>query len=115
MYSSNSFAHSALEEDCQHHAPATLPQGRSPLTIVQEAVWTPGMVWTDTENFACTEFDSRIVHPVACHYKMHAVRSVFHLLVTQKKSADRILRSIVAIGTGMCVFMPVVWCCELGG
>ena len=35
MYSSNPFAHSALEEACQHHTPATLPQERAPVTIVQ--------------------------------------------------------------------------------
>jgi hypothetical protein len=73
MYISKPFAHSALEEGCQHHAPAILPQERAPVTIVQEAGWTPGMVQTDTENFACTDFDSLTVQPVACHYKMHAV------------------------------------------
>jgi hypothetical protein len=38
----------------ESHAPAALPPVRRPGSIVKEAGWTPGPVWTDTENFAPT-------------------------------------------------------------
>ena len=34
----------------QHHAPVALPPGKDPVTIVQEAGWAPGPVWTGAEN-----------------------------------------------------------------
>jgi hypothetical protein len=38
----------------QLHAPGALPRERDPVSIVQEAGWAPGPVWTDAENLAPT-------------------------------------------------------------
>jgi len=38
----------------ESHASAALPPRNRPGTIVQEAGWSPGPVWTDTENLAPT-------------------------------------------------------------
>ena len=38
----------------QRHAPAALPPGKDPVTIVQEAGWAPGPVWTGAENLTPT-------------------------------------------------------------
>jgi hypothetical protein len=43
-----------MELGGESHAPATLPPRNRPGTIVQEAGWTPGPVWTDTEYLAPT-------------------------------------------------------------
>ena len=47
----------------QRHAPAALPPGKNPVTIVQEAGWAPGPVWTGAENLAPPGFDPRTVQP----------------------------------------------------
>jgi hypothetical protein len=74
MYTSNPFAHWALEEGCQHHAPATLPQERAPVTVVQEAGWTPEMVlhgvrFPDRPAGSLSLQDACSTHslPSACH------------------------------------------------
>ena len=36
----------------QCNTPATLPQERDPVPIVQEAGWAPGLVWTGAKNLA---------------------------------------------------------------
>ena len=36
----------------QRHAPAALPPEKDPVSVVQEAGWTPGPVWTGAENLA---------------------------------------------------------------
>jgi len=38
----------------QRHAPAAFTPGKDPVTIVQEAGWAPGPVWTGAENFTPT-------------------------------------------------------------
>jgi hypothetical protein len=38
----------------QRHAPAALPPGNNPVSIVQEAVSAPGPVWTGAENLPPT-------------------------------------------------------------
>ena len=38
----------------QHHAPAALPPGKIPVTIVQEAGWASGPILTGAENLATT-------------------------------------------------------------
>ena len=38
----------------QRHAPAATYPGKDPVTIVQEAGWTSGPVWTGTENLTPT-------------------------------------------------------------
>ena len=47
-----------MEVSGQRHAPAALPPARNPVSIVQEAGWTPGPVWTGAENLAPTEIRS---------------------------------------------------------
>jgi hypothetical protein len=39
--------------------------GKDPVSIVQEAGWAPGPVWTGAENLASTGIRSRTVQPVA--------------------------------------------------
>ena len=48
--------------------------GKDPVPIVQDAVWSPGPVWTGAENFASLGFDSRIVQPVTSRYTDWATR-----------------------------------------
>jgi hypothetical protein len=43
----------------------SLPPGKGPVPIVQEAVWTPVPVWRGVENLATTGIRSRTVQPVA--------------------------------------------------
>ena len=38
----------------QRHDPADLYPGEDPVSIVQEARWSPGPVWTGAENIALT-------------------------------------------------------------
>jgi hypothetical protein len=38
----------------QRHGPAYLPPGKDPVSIVQDAGWAPGSVWTGAENIAPT-------------------------------------------------------------
>jgi hypothetical protein len=38
----------------QSHTPAALPPGKDPVSIVYEAGWVPGPVWTGAENLAVT-------------------------------------------------------------
>ena len=58
----------------QHQAPATLPLGKDPVPIVQEAGWAPGPVWTGTENLAPTGIQSQTIQPVASRYTDYATR-----------------------------------------
>jgi hypothetical protein len=41
-----------MEVSGQRHAPAALPPEINPVSIVQEAGWIPGPVWTGAENLA---------------------------------------------------------------
>ena len=55
MYSSTLPSTSTLDGvGDQRHAQATLPPGKDPVPIVQEAGWAPGPVWTGVENLATT-------------------------------------------------------------
>jgi hypothetical protein len=38
---------------------------KDPLTMVQEAVWVPGPIWTGEEDLAALGFNPRTVQPVA--------------------------------------------------
>ena len=50
----------ALEEvRGQRHAPAALYPEKEPVSIVQEAGWAPGPVWTGEENLAPTGIRSQ--------------------------------------------------------
>jgi hypothetical protein len=46
----------------------SLPQGKDPVPIVQEAGWAPGPVCTGAENLASTGIQSRTVQPLASRY-----------------------------------------------
>jgi len=47
----------------------SLPPGKDPVPIVQEAGWAPGPIWTSAENLASPPgFDPRTVQPVASRY-----------------------------------------------
>ena len=41
----------------QRHAPAAVPPGKSPVSIVQEAEWASGPVWTGRKDLAPPGFD----------------------------------------------------------
>ena len=43
----------------------TLPPGKDPVPIFQEAGWAPGPVWTGAENLVPTGIRCRTVQPVA--------------------------------------------------
>ena len=44
------------------------PRERDPVPLVQEAGWATGPVWTGADNLAPSDFDTRIVQPVASRY-----------------------------------------------
>ena len=48
--------------------------GKDPVSIVQEAGWAPGPVWTGAENLAFTGIRSRTVQPVASRYTGYVTR-----------------------------------------
>jgi hypothetical protein len=55
MYSSTLSLNSVLVEvGGQRHAPAALPRGKKPGTLLQEAGWAAEPVWTCAENVAPT-------------------------------------------------------------
>ena len=52
--------------DGQRHAPYRFTPGKDPLSVVYEAGWTQGSVWTSVENLASPPgFDPRTVQLVA--------------------------------------------------
>jgi len=53
--------------------PRTLNPREGRDTIVQEAGWPPGLVWTGVENPAPPGFDTRTFRPVASRYNDYAV------------------------------------------
>ena len=50
------------------HSVRTLPPGKDPLPILQEAGWAPGSVWTDEGNLVPTSIRFRTVQPVVSLY-----------------------------------------------
>ena len=64
------FLTTALEggEESASRPGRSLPPGKTPVPIVQEAGWVPRPVWTGEENFAPPAFDPRTVQPVASRY-----------------------------------------------
>ena len=40
----------------QRHAPAALPRENDSASIIQEAGWAPGPVWTGAENLAAHRY-----------------------------------------------------------
>jgi hypothetical protein len=51
------------------HPNHTLPPGKTPLPIVQDAGWAPGPVWTGAENLAPTVCKNCIVISIQLSYK----------------------------------------------
>jgi hypothetical protein len=49
------------------------PRERDPVTIVQEARWAPGTVWTGTENLDPLGFDPRTIQPIVSNYTNYAI------------------------------------------
>jgi hypothetical protein len=52
----------------------TLPPGKDPVLIVQEAGWAPGPVWTGAEKLPPPGFNPRTVKPVVSRYTDWATR-----------------------------------------
>jgi hypothetical protein len=62
-----------MEVGGQHHAPATLAPENDTASIVhvQEVGWTPGLVWTGSENLLpLSGIDPCTVQPVASLYRL---------------------------------------------
>jgi hypothetical protein len=59
--------------DCQRHAVAALPPGKTRVPIVQEAAWAPGPFWTGAENLVPTW--KRFPDRLACS-ESHMLRNV---------------------------------------
>jgi len=62
----------------------SLPPGKDPVPIVQEAGWAPGPVWKGAENLAPPGFDPRTVQPVASRYTDYANRPTSVAVTTHK-------------------------------
>jgi hypothetical protein len=84
----------------QRHAPAALFPGKEPVTIVQEAGWAPGPVWTGAENLAPPGFDPRTVQPVdQSLYRLSYPATIHHSdtckttsYLSTQQSAERITK-----------------------
>jgi len=59
-----------MEVGDQRHAPAALAPENDQVSIVQDAGWAPGLVWTGSENLPLSGFDLLTVHPVASLYRL---------------------------------------------
>jgi hypothetical protein len=55
------------------HDPAALTPRNNPVSIVKEAGWPPGPVWTDAENLAPTRFVLQLLdlYYIFHSYKLH--------------------------------------------
>jgi len=62
---------------CPSHS---LPLGKDPTPIVQEAGWAPGPVWTGAENLTPNGIDPWTVQPVASHYTDYATRPIIIII-----------------------------------
>jgi hypothetical protein len=60
--------------------------GKDPVSILQEAGWSPGPVWTGAENLAPPGFDPRTFQPVASRYTDWATRPVRNTIHSLKYS-----------------------------
>jgi len=58
----------------QRHGPAAPYPRERPGTIVQEAGWASGPVWTGAEYLAPPGFDPRTVQPVGSRFTEYATR-----------------------------------------
>jgi len=68
----------ALEggEGSASHPSCSLPPGKDPVPIVQEAGWAPRPVWTGVENLAPLGFNPWVMQPIAsCLYKVGVLKS----------------------------------------
>ena len=79
----------------QHHVPTAVPPGKdTPVSILQEAGWAPGPVWTDGENVVSIGIRSpkssaRIELLYTLHYPVpHILKIYFEVLQTWKYKAE---------------------------
>ena len=54
-----------------------LTHGKDPVSIVQEAGWVSGPVWTSAENFAPTGIRSPDFQPVGSRYTDYATQPLY--------------------------------------
>ena len=74
---------------------------KDPVSIVQEAGWAPGPVWTGAENLAPSPgFDPRTVQPVASRYTDYATRPTESTISTGERPQTYALDH-AATGTGL--------------
>ena len=66
----------------QRQGPAALYPGKDPATIVQEAGWAPGPIWTGAKNLHPPGFEPRTVQPVASRYTDYSTRPTIMLVFT---------------------------------
>ena len=66
--------------------PGRFTSGKDFVPILQEAGWSPVLVWTGAENFSPTGIYFRTVQPVASHYTDCAIPAqyVVHEFKTNK-------------------------------
>jgi len=57
----------------QRHARPLYPQERDPVSIVQEAGWTPRPVWTGAKNPDPLGFDPQTIQPIGSHYTNYVI------------------------------------------
>ena len=60
----------------QRHAPAAFTPGKDPVSIVQEAGWASGPVWTGAENLAPPGFDPRTAQLVGSRFLIDSVLEI---------------------------------------
>ena len=69
----------------QRHAPASLPPGKDPVLLVQEAGWPQGPSGRVSENLAPTPgFDPRTVHLVASQYTDWAIPAHRYIIINMQ-------------------------------
>jgi hypothetical protein len=63
---------------CQYHGPAVLPPGNSPVPIVKEAVWVPGM--KKRKSLILTKFEHWVNNLTECHYTNYTILTPFETI-----------------------------------
>jgi hypothetical protein len=70
----------ARREGCLAPRPGRFTSGKDPVSIVQEAGWDPGLVWTCAKNLAPTEIRHRTVQSVASRCTDWATRPKIYII-----------------------------------
>jgi hypothetical protein len=84
----------------QLHAPAAFTPGKDPVSIVQEAVWAPGSVWTGAEKLAPTGIRSPDRPAgIASRYAGYAIPTPrISVGIKKKKGRDSKLKTVTNAG-----------------